>query len=407
VRANRALGLSTSFGLAAVATFIVTSSVYGDLSHPTIVTIELIVLLTVQALRHLRLWVSREMLINLTFFLYSLLSLLWTENIRIASPTIPAMLNFIIILTLFSSLLAFHHTRAALAGMSFGFLAAAAFYTLTSGWPFTYPEDFSYNTIAGMYLFGFFTLTVYGVSMRWTVMPLAAGLVCLVLIAATTSIKTNLGVLLGLTASSILYFRFSLKGAIKGGIVLAVLVAAVAYVVLSNPTLTDKLNNGLSRVSLGVGVLTNREGDSGSTGLGTREGWKKEGLKGWAVTPVFGHGVEAFRADFGITSHSTPIDTLYNAGIIGCGLFYALLASIAWRLLTARNPVERKVRARIATCVIAYTFISLSGIMYYDGFLAMFLGVSSALLMRSERAFALVAQRREHQAGIGEARLAS
>jgi hypothetical protein len=35
--------------------------------------------------------------------------------------------------------------------------------------------------------------------------------------------------------------------------------------------------------------------------------------------------------------------------------------------------------------VIAYCFISLSGIIYYDPFVAMFIGLVSGLLMRTER----------------------
>lgn len=95
--------------------------------------------------------------------------------------------------------------------------------------------------------------------------------------------------------------------------------------------------------------------------------------------------MEAFRADFSTTSHSTPIDLLYNYGLIGFGLFYGMFASIAWRLLKARNVQFRGVRARIAACLIAYVFISLSGTIYYEPFVAMFIATSSAVLMRLER----------------------
>jgi O-antigen ligase len=253
---------------------------------------------------------------------------------------------------------------------------------LTSGYPLTYPVDFSYNTIASMYISGLFITLVFGAYIRSTVLPLAVGAVLLLLIAATTSIKSNLGIALGIMGASVLYFKLSARDLIKSLIVLAVLGTAIGYAVSSNPALTEKVQNGFARVSTGLLVLTNREGDSGGIGLGTRQGWQREGLKGWAANPVFGNGVEGFRADFGITSHSTPIDLLYNTGLIGLGLFYAMLASIAWRLATARNPPRRGLRARIAMFLITYTFISLSGIIYYDQFLYIFIALSSGLLMR-------------------------
>lgn len=386
MRSSQAIGLSCSFLLGAAAVFAVTINVFGDLSHPTRITVELLALIGLQALRHLRFWVSRELLLNFAFLGYALLTLAWTDDINAAVATLPAMFNFILELLFFSSLIAYHDLRATLGGMFAGFLAAAAFYTLTEGFPFTYPEDFSYNTIAGMYLSGLFITMVNGAYRGWRLVPLALGAVFLTLIAATTSIKTNLGVWMGIFVSGMLYFRLSFRSAIRTLIVLALLGTGMAYYVASNPALTERVQSGFARVSSGIAVLTNRENDTGSTGLGTRQGWQKEGLKGWAATPVFGHGVEAFRSDFGITSHSTPIDLLYNAGMIGCGLFYAMLASIAWRLMQSRNRAWRSVRARISVCLIAYSFMSLSGILYYDPFVAIFISVSSGLLLRLEHA---------------------
>ena len=383
------LGRCSTFVLAAVATFLVTSSVYGDLSHPSIVSVELVVLLAAHALGYLRLWLSREILLNLLFLGYTVLTLAWTDDFKLALITMPTIVNFSFVLIFFSALAAYHDLRMLLAGVAAGFMLGAILYTLTTGFPLSYPEDFSYNAIAGMYLFGLFAITLFGAYVGMMILPMLAAVVLLVLIAATTSIKTNLGAVLGIGVAGLLYFNRSVKGIVRGLLVLAVLAAGVGYVVTNNPTLTEKVRNGYDRVSLGVAVLTNREGDSGSTGLDNRKGWQKEGLRGWAATPVFGHGVEAFRADFGITSHSTPIDLLYNAGIIGTGLFYALFASIAWRLLHAVNRARRQVRARIAACLIAYTFISLSGIVYYDPFVAIFVALSSGLLVRLERTAAL------------------
>jgi hypothetical protein len=186
--------------------------------------------------------------------------------------------------------------------------------------------------------------------------------------------------------AGMLYFKLSMKEFVWGVILLSIFGAGLVYYVSSNPDLTDRVQNGFARVSTGVNVLTNREEDSGRVGLETRQGWQREGLKGWYVNPVFGHGVEGFRAEFGITSHSTPIDLLYNAGLIGFGLFYAMLASIAWRLLRAHGARWRGVRGRIAVFLFAYTFISLSGLIYYEQFLAIFIGVSAGLLVRLENA---------------------
>jgi hypothetical protein len=379
------LGTSSTLIVAAVATFLVTATVYGDVSHPTFVTGELLILLAAHALGYLRVWMSRELLLTLAFVGYVLLTLAWTDNGRLALTTMPSIVNFTIVLLFFSSMTAYHNLRALMLGMIGGYLLAAVRYTLISGFPFSYPDDFSYNAIAAMYLFGLFITAVYGAYRRRIVLPLITGAVLLLLIAATTSIKTNLGAALGIIGASILYFRPSVKRVVVGALMLAALSLGISYALSSNPALTEKLNNGLSRVSLGVAVLTNREGDSGTTGLGNRKGWEREGIKGWQATPVFGHGIEAFRADFGITSHSTPIDLLYNSGLIGTGLFYAIFASLAVRLLRARDADGRAVRARIAAFAIAWAFISLSAIIYYDSFLAMFMGVSAGLLVRLER----------------------
>jgi O-antigen ligase len=191
---------------------------------------------------------------------------------------------------------------------------------------------------------------------------------------------------MGIALSTLLYFKVSIREVIRTGVYLAIFAAALVYGVKSNPAVTERVQHGYERISTGLAVLTHREGDSGATGLGNRQGWTKEGLKGWVNSPVFGHGIEAFRADHGITSHSTPIDLLYNAGLIGCGLFYAAFASLAWRLFRARNPQTRGLRARITACFIAYLFISISGLIYYESFVAIFLALSSGLLMRLERA---------------------
>jgi len=385
MRVSRIAGFLTSFILASVAMFAVTANAYGDTSHPTRIVLVLLIIISVHGLRFFRIWLSREIFLSMGFLAYCFLSLTWTADMNAATATLPALVTFTLVLVLFSALFAYHDIGALLWGMFVGFLVGAVGYTLKSGYPFTYPEDFSYNTIAGMYLSGLIITSVFGAYRGLKALPRVVGAILLILIATTTSIKTNLGVCLGIIGSSFFYFKLSLRDAIRDVIVIAILGVALVFGVLSNQALTERVQSGFARVSTGLGVLTNREGDSGSIGLGTREGWKNEGLKGWAANPVFGYGVEAFRADFGITSHSTPVDLLYNSGLIGCGLFYSMLASIAWRLFKARNSQRRGVRARIAAFVIAYSFISLSGLAYYDPFLAVFLAMSSGLIARSER----------------------
>jgi hypothetical protein len=399
MRIGTLLGRCSSVAIGAAAIFAITSSVYGDLSHPTRVTLVLVTLLLLHALRYLRLWVSRELLLVLGFFGYSVLTLAWTEDLNAGIAAVPSLLNLVIILVLFSSLAAYHHIGALLTGTFLGFIASAVLYTLTSGFPFSYPEDFSYNTMADFYLIGLFITLLWGTYLGRPLLMLPVAAVLVLLIAVTTSIKTNLGVVLGVLAASLLYFRPSARQLATTVVVLAVLALGVGYGVVHSPTLLERLHNGVDRVSTGLDVLTNRVGDSGATGLGNREGWTREGLKGWAATPVFGHGIEAFRADFGITSHSTPIDLLYNAGIIGCGLFYAVLASVAWRLVRAGNPRGRAPRACIAGCLIAYSFMSLSGNVYYDPFLAIFVGLATGLVTRLEHGAGVAAESQPSVAG--------
>jgi hypothetical protein len=399
MRAARALGLVHSFALAALATLAVTVNESGDQSHPARFTEWLLALIALHGLRYMRFWIGREIALILGFVSYALLTLIWTLDMRTATGTLPVITNFVLTLILFGALVAYHDLRALLAGMFVGFVMAAVWYTRTSGFPLSYPDQFSYNTIAGMYLFGLFVAVLFSAYMRWRILPIAVAPILLLLIAATTSIKTNLGTAIGITVATLLYFKVSIRELVRTGVFLAICAGAIVYGVKSNPALTERVQHGYARISTGLAVLTHREGDSGATGLGNRQGWEKAGLKGWAISPVFGHGVEAFRAEHGTTSHSTPIDLLFNAGIIGCGLFYAAFASIAWRLLIARNRQARGVRARITACLIAYLFISISGLIYYEQFVAIFIALSSGLLMRLERVAEREADRDELTVG--------
>lgn len=382
MRVNRFFSLLSSFAFASGATFAVMVNEYTENSHPGGITMGLLALILIHALMHLRIRLNREILLNIGFLGFALLSLTWTNNLKAALIWFPGLLNFTLVLILFNALAAYDDISMLLAGIFAGFLAGATLYTVTSGFPFTYPEDFSYNSIAGMYVFGLFVTLVFGTHIRSTLLAVSLGVVLLALIAATTSIKSNLGVALGIIGAGVLYFKVSTKGLVKSVILLALFAGGLAYVVASNPALTDRVQHGFARVSTGFAVLTNREDDS--VGLGNRREWQREGLRGWLVNPIFGHGVEGFRSDFGITSHCTPIDILYNWGLIGFSLFYGILASIGWRLLRARSTRWRGVRARITAFLIAYSFMSLSGNLYYEPPLAIFLALSVGLLVRSE-----------------------
>lgn len=379
-----------SFALAFVSSLVLTVNAFSEESHALRLAAVLLVLIFVHALMQARLWVTREFLLYLAFAAYNALSILWTSDNVEAGPNLQLTLNFVLILLLFGGLVAYHDRRAVLTGILAGSLAGAVLYTRTVGFPLVRPEGFSYNTIAGMYLFGLFMTAAYGWYRHARILPILIGLVLLLLIAATTSIKTGLGVLLGAAAVALMYFGHSLRAVVRNALPVAILIGVMAYAISSNAALMERLQLGYERISLGANVLLAREDANGSVGLGTRETWKNAGIKGWMTNPVFGNGVEAFRADYGVTSHSTPVDLLYNTGLIGCLLFYASLGSIAWRLFQRQVPARRPL-ALILGALTCYLFISLSGTMYYDNFLAAVMAISTGLLLRPE----VDAQRRQ------------
>lgn len=136
---------------------------------------------------------------------------------------------------------------------------------------------------------------------------------------------------------------------------------------------------------MGVQILGAREDQSQGTSFNDRKYWQKIGLKGWAGNPVFGRGVEAFRADVGITSHSTPIDVLYNFGLIGFMSFYALFALVVRRLYIARRVRMRALPVLIFSGVVCYLFMSLSEPLHYSSFFAVFIAASTALMRRQTK----------------------
>ena len=327
---------------------------------------------------------TRELMLYVIFTAYMWLTLIWAPSVDAALNTLLPAVDFILMSLLFGSLIAFHNLRAVVTGALGGVVIGAAAYTVTTGFPFHYPDDMSYNAIAGMYLMALFITLIYGWYTRARLVPVMIGLVLMVHIAATTSIKTNLGVALGVTSASIIYVGSFLRILRRNLVLLIIFAVVIVYAVISNAELLDNVGSGIDRVSRGVEILQQREDMEGHTSFGERADWEARGIKGWIRSPLFGNGVEAFRSDYGITSHSTPIDLLYNFGVVGLVLFYGLFASILWRLMTLRNRSVGSLPALIFGGLVCYGFITLSGTVHYNAFFAVFFAISFGLLWRFE-----------------------
>jgi hypothetical protein len=373
-----------SFCIAFASGYLVTFNAFSGESHNLRDAAVLMLLIFLHTIMQWRLWFSREIMLYGAFAAYNGASLFWTSDVNDGVPNVQLTMNFILVQILFTALVVYHDRRAVLGGILGGFLVGAVIYTRISGFPLSYPDDFSYNTIAGMYLFGLIMTATYAWYRRARVLPILLGMVLMLLIAATTSIKTNLGVLLGAVTASLFSFRYSMRALGKNAILGVLFVGAIAYAVTTNEDLNERLQAGYERVSMGADVLVAREDKTGGAGLGNRETWAKRGIEGWMHNPVFGEGVEAFRGDFHYTSHSTVVDLLYNTGLIGFFLFYGMLGSVAWRVFQLRDASVRFPRALIFGVLTCYAFISLSGTMYYDLFLAAVLAICTALLTRPE-----------------------
>lgn len=345
----------------------------------------LISLIFLMLLSRSRLLLSRELAIYGSFTVYMFITLIWTPSAADGMNTLFPAVNFMLLLILFGSLVAFHDLRGVTGGALGGFLLGAVVYTRATGFPFSYPQDFSYNAIAGMYLFGLFITLVFGWYTRMRLLPLMIALVVMLHIAATTSIKTNLGIALGAGAATLFYCGSVVRVLWRNFVLLCILGAALVFAVVSNGDLLDRVQGGFSRVGRGVEILQRREDVAGHTSFGDREDWKNQGIKGWARSPLFGNGVEAFRTDVGITSHSTPIDLLYNTGVIGLAAFYGIFLSIALRLRDARRSNLRSLPPLIFAGLVCYAFITLSGTMHYNSFMAIFFAVSGGLLTKPQR----------------------
>lgn len=332
----------------------------------------------------LRPWLllTRELGLYAAFTAYMFITLIWAPSAFIAMNTLLPALDFMLLLLLCGSLVAFHDLKGVVMGALGGFLVGALVYTRSTGFPFVYPPEFPYNAIAGMYLLGLFMTLVFAWYTRWRVIPLLTALMILVLIAATTSIKTNLGIALGAGATALFYSRSFLRIFSRNFLLLSIVGSALIFAVISNQAVLERVQFGLDRVSRGVEVLQRREDAARDTSYADRADWKNLGIKGWTRSPLFGNGVEAFRADVGTTSHATPIDLLYNTGVLGIFLFYSLFGSVALRLLRLHGSELRSLPALIFAGLVCYSFITLSATMHYNSFLAIYFAVSTGLLAR-------------------------
>lgn len=324
----------------------------------------------------------REAALYVAFFLYMVLTLLWTDNTRLALNTLLPAVSFIFILLLFGALVAYHDLLAVLAGTTFGVLLGALLYNRLSGFPFVHPANFSYNAFAGMYLLGLFTTLLWACFLRARLALLGLSMTFYALVVATTSIKFNLGIVLGVLAAAAMHFRQFAATLRRHMVPLIAVLGIVGYAAASNERVVAIFESGFDRVLLGVQVLQARENVPGYGAYENRERWRADGIRGWAENPMFGHGVEAFRDRYGITSHSTPIDVLYNSGLIGFALFYAIMFSVLWRSWRPARGQSGAVRALIFGFATCYLFVSLSAPLHYSAFFAVFVALSTGVLDR-------------------------
>ena len=212
MRVSRLLGRFGSFALAAVSTFAVVVNTFVESFSSARLGPVILLLFLLHLVRHAAFIFPREFALYVWLFCYVAIELLWSVDIKLAMNTLAPAAAFVLILMQFGALATYHDLRAVLFGALGGFLAGAALYTSISGFPFEYPVDFSYNAIAGMYLMGLLVVLLLSLYSRWKGLLLVVGAVLLLLIVATTSIKTNLGILLGAGAAGLMYLGHFTQG---------------------------------------------------------------------------------------------------------------------------------------------------------------------------------------------------
>ncbi len=380
ISAIKSLGRLSSFTISGVATFALTVTAFIESFHSARLAVVFAVLILLHLMRYQKVLICREVVIYAVFFCYMLVQLLWAPDTRLSMNTIVPAASCVLAMVLFSSLIAYHDSQTVLLGMLGGFLLGAATYTATTGFPFSYPSDFSYNAIASMYLFGLVIVMLAGLGVQSRIGILAVAAVILLHIVMTTSIKSNLGILFGAIGASVLYTRNVFRILRRYATLLIAVTGLLTYYLVTSTLLMEMLQRGYARVLVGLQVLQARDDVSGYGSMGRRNEWRADGLDGWLQNPVFGNGPEAFRSQFGITSHSTYVDILYNSGLIGFFLYYAIFVSIAFRLYSARRESQDNLFPLLFAGLICYLSISFSGIQYYSSSFLAFIAISASLI---------------------------
>lgn len=376
------VGQVGSFAMSAALAFLIAIESYVLEFNSARMGLALGGLLVLHVIRFGKVIVAREAIIYSAFLAYMLVQLAWTQDRVLAMNTILPAANFVLVLVLGVSLALLHDLKAVIVGALCGFLAGAAGYTLSSGFPLRYPDEFSYNAIALMYLYGLILALLWGALSERRLPALALAVIVTAHIVATTSIKTNLGILIGALAAGLFHVVQVTKLLWRNAALILVLVAAIAAAVASNDAIMTQVSRGAARISLGIEILRTRENLPGYSAFERRANWQREGFRGWLQNPVFGHGVESFRARYGITSHSSHVDLLYNSGLVGIALFYGLFASLLLRLYSARHGGMRDARMVVMGASICFLFMSFSGTIQYVLPLSAFFALSVGILKR-------------------------
>jgi len=377
------IGRFASFGLSAAASLVILLGVTWDGFHGAWVAVSLAAIVVLHLLRVPRLAFPREAAIYACLLAYMALQLAWTDDRALAMNTLLPAANFLVLIALFASLAALHELKPVLLGALAGFVTGALAYSLATGFPLAYPAEFSYNAVAGMHLYGALLALLLASVTAWRVWLLALAAVAWANVLATTSIKVNLGIAFGGLVAGAAHFGFVMRALRRHSLAILALAGILAFAVSSSPAAVEALRRGSERVTLGLRILAARDDLPGYSAYAKRTGWLEEGMRGWRENPLFGQGVEAFRADHGITSHSTLIDLMYNSGLVGVALFYSVLLSVAFRLLASRGDVPRDTRIVVLGGMACYFFVSLSAPVHYAPTLGAFIGLSIGILRRA------------------------
>lgn len=346
----------------------------------------LVAVLFIVVIRYERLCFAREHCIYMALCLYMLIAMLWTDNNVLAINTLVPALNFLLAITIFSTLTAYDDSLSAINGFFVGLFLTVTAYVMLTGYPLNHPSWYSYNAVAFVFLFALFLTSLIAGYQRFRWPFFAFFFLFLALLVATTSIKANLGLALGVIFMIPVFYRECGRLILRYWLPVLLIFSVAAFFTLSNAAAVDRIASGLDRIALGVQILLIRDDIAGYSAFDSRTQWVTFGLKQWLSNPIFGHGVEALRDEIGITSHTTVVDLLYNFGLIGLVLFYSIFLSIVHRLRTTKRCLNAHVRPLIFAALVCFMFATLSATMFTHAILAAVTGISIGLLRDSSKA---------------------